>query len=159
MRRKEREITDLDVIESILKAANVCRLALHAGPYPYIVPMSYGYVRRDDTFALYFHCAMEGEKLEHMRRNPHVAFEVEGYQQLIGKDTACSYTMEYESVIVQGVLSVAEGAEKERGMQALMEQVASGRRFAFDENALRGVLVLRLDVRHLTGKRHRKAAQ
>lgn len=156
MRRKEREITDLSKIESILATANVCRLALHAEPYPYIVPLNYGYVRNGTGFALYFHCATEGEKLDHMRKNPHAAFEVEGYQQVAGKEAACSYTMEYESVIGQGVLSIVEGSEKATGMQALMRQLVPEQVFSFEEGMLRGVTVLRLDVRHITGKQNRK---
>ena len=47
-----REITnDVDTIESIIRNASVCRIALSDDGQPYVVPVCYGYA--DST--LYFH--------------------------------------------------------------------------------------------------------
>ena len=60
MRRKDREINDKFAIESIIRKASVCRLAMVDGNRPYIVPLCFGY----QGDALYFHSANVGKKLD-----------------------------------------------------------------------------------------------
>ncbi len=42
MRRKDREITDIETIRSILDKAKVLHLAMIDGDRPYVVPLHYG---------------------------------------------------------------------------------------------------------------------
>ncbi len=156
MRRKDREITSLDAIEAILRDSVVCRLALHGGEYPYIVPMNFGYVRDGDRFTLYFHCAKEGQKLDLIRENPRAAFEVECDVRVVRGDRPDAYTTAYRSVIGQGVLSAVEGAEAAKGLEALMRQCVPDQTFHFDDRTTGAVTVLRLDVATVTGKQNLK---
>ncbi len=157
MRRGDREVADIDGLEAILKQCDVCRLALHAEPFPYLVPVNFGYARHGDRFALYFHGAAEGTKLDLLRRNPRAAFEVDcGYRVHDGGDNACAYSMEFESVVGQGVLSEVSGEEKRTGLLAVMRQYAPEKAFEINDAALESVAVLRLDVENMTGKRLRK---
>ena len=71
MRRKDKEIKDKEVIESIIKRATVCRIALSENNVPYIVPLSFGY--KDNC--LYFHSAPEGRKIDIIKQNNNVCFE------------------------------------------------------------------------------------
>ena len=157
MRRKDREVTSPDEIAAILAASNVCRVAWQGETYPYIVPLNYGFTHENGRFTLYFHCAQEGEKLKHTRRNPRVAFEVDGAHAIRGQESACSYTMEYESVTGHGILTEVEASGREAGMQLLMRQIVPGKAFTFTPNDLAHVTVLRLDVESISGKRNRKA--
>ncbi|MCL1963480.1 MAG: pyridoxamine 5'-phosphate oxidase family protein [Firmicutes bacterium] len=155
MRRAERAVTGLNEIESILKRCEVCRLALHDDPYPYIVPLSFGYGRDGERLWLYFHCAHEGMKLNLMQKRAQAAFEMDCACKVIQKgQSACAYTMRYESVVGQGVLSRVQGAEKADGLSALMRHAAPKKAFDFSQAALDGVTVLRLDVHSLTAKRN-----
>ena len=43
MRRKDREVTDLQEIEEIIKGCKVCHLAMADAGQPYIVPLNFGY--------------------------------------------------------------------------------------------------------------------
>ena len=43
MRRKDREITDIDKIETIIASARYMHLGMFDGEFPYIVPLHYGY--------------------------------------------------------------------------------------------------------------------
>ena len=43
MRRKDREITDIQTIKKILDGGSVMHIALNNGTYPYILPVNYGY--------------------------------------------------------------------------------------------------------------------
>lgn len=155
MRRAERAVKETFELAEILDRYTVCRIAFRTQDYPYIVPMNYGYVRDGDRFMLYFHCADTGEKLRLMREDARVAFEIDGAHRVAGTgDVACSYTMEYESIIGQGLLTQVEGDEKLTGLRAVMRQVDPGRTFAFAEQAVRRVTVLRLDVETISGKRN-----
>ncbi len=73
MRRKDKEITDKRGIEEILRKALVCRVAMCNGESPYCVPMNFCYMNG----SLYLHSAKEGKKLEILRRNNRVCFEVD----------------------------------------------------------------------------------
>lgn len=43
MRRKDREITDIDKTETIIASARYMHLGMFDGEVPYIVPLHYGY--------------------------------------------------------------------------------------------------------------------
>jgi nitroimidazol reductase NimA-like FMN-containing flavoprotein (pyridoxamine 5'-phosphate oxidase superfamily) len=64
MRRKDREVTDMNEIIEIIKKCDVCRLAFFDKEYPYIVPLNFGYSYDGAKLELYFHGANAGKKLE-----------------------------------------------------------------------------------------------
>ena len=64
MRRSEREVTDIAEIERILNEAQVCRIALVDGEFPYLIPLCFGYTLESGELALYFHSALQGKKPE-----------------------------------------------------------------------------------------------
>ncbi|MCK4392110.1 pyridoxamine 5'-phosphate oxidase family protein, partial [Candidatus Bipolaricaulota bacterium] len=88
MRRRDKEITDQAQIKDILDRASVCRIALCDNNVPYIVPVNFGYAGD----CLYIHCASEGRKVDILRRNPKVCFEVDIDHALVAGATPCSYT-------------------------------------------------------------------
>ena len=102
MRRAEREIRDPGELEDVIRRAEVCRLGMVDGGEPYIVPMNFGY--RDGH--LYFHCAREGRKLDVLRANPRVCFELEAGVRTVRGETACKWSTAYESVIGWGTATV-----------------------------------------------------
>ena len=53
MRRKDRQITDLEAIRAILDKAKVLHLAMIDGARPYVVPMNYGYALAAGRLTLY----------------------------------------------------------------------------------------------------------
>ena len=122
MRRSEREVTDCNEIRQILERAEVLRLAMHDEPYPYIVPVNFGFTMQDDQLVLFFHGAKVGKKCDLLQKNPHVSFEVEGKQQLIPPNGAASCTagFAYESVIGQGIAELAPEEKKEDVLKKLL---------------------------------------
>jgi len=159
MRRKDREITDLSAIASVVRQCDVCRLAFFDEEYPYIVPVNFGAVFDENGMpTLYIHGAAMGTKLELMKRDPHVGFEMDRGHRLVTGPRACDYSMEYESVCGAGVLSlVTDPNEKRAALAALMEQYAPGQTHEFHENMVDAIAVLKLTVRSITGKRMKKA--
>lgn len=75
MRRKDKEISDKNEIEDLLASSTVGRLGTCANGIPYITPMNFTYDK--ETSKIFLHCANEGRKLDNIRINPTVCFEVE----------------------------------------------------------------------------------
>jgi nitroimidazol reductase NimA-like FMN-containing flavoprotein (pyridoxamine 5'-phosphate oxidase superfamily) len=114
-------IKDRETLLSILDNADVCRIALHDTPFPYIVPLNYGYIW-DDQLAFYFHCASEGRKLTCIRRNNHVCFEIDTGHELIQNEHACNWGMRYKSIIGNGIIEIVDDHdEKNKGLNLLMK--------------------------------------
>ena len=99
MRRKDREITDIDKIEAIIASARYMHLGMFDGEFPYIVPLHYGYQMEKGKLTFYVHCAKEGHKLECLKGNRNIFVEIDRGESLITADIPCKYGAEYESVM------------------------------------------------------------
>lgn len=147
MRRKEKEISDRAVIDEILKSCLICRVAF-ADDYPYIVPMNYGYHEN----ALYFHCATQGRKIDLIRKNSRVGFEVTEKSEIVKDDVACKWTTKFRSVIGFGeMFIICDHEEKKQGLDIIMKQ--HGKHDSqFDDRIVERALVLKLEIEGLSGK-------
>lgn len=154
MRRSDREITDKSEIIKIIEKCDVCRLGLSEDNTAYIIPMNFGYEYTEDSLTLYFHCAKEGRKLTIINKNPSACFEMDCSHKLIEGEAACDYSMEYESVIGYGNITICcDKDEKCKALKLLMKTYAPDKDFSFSEQQIDAVVVLRLDVNQFTGKR------
>ena len=52
MRRKDREITDIEEIRDIIEKCKVCRLAMQDEEGLYLVPLNFGYEFEKESLAL-----------------------------------------------------------------------------------------------------------
>ena len=79
MRRKDREVADLEGQLAILEQCPVCRIAINdpASGVPYLVPLNFGMAAGPQSLTLYFHCAPVGTKLDLLRADPNVSFEAD----------------------------------------------------------------------------------
>lgn len=153
MRRKDREVTDVDQLEAIMKQCLVCHVAFHDDVYPYLLPLNFGYIRTGDAFILYFHGAHEGEKYQKMQNNPHVSFAMECNLQLHAANQGERFTMAYESIIGQGVMTYVDEQLKPAATEAIMRQYAPDTPFTFTKEVLASVTMMQLCVEKMTGKR------
>lgn len=108
MRRKDREITDIDKIETIIASARYMHLGMFDGEFPYIVPLHYGYQMEKGKLTFYVHCAKKGHKLECLKENRNVFVEIDRGESLITADIPCKYGAEYESVMCRGKAMIIE---------------------------------------------------
>lgn len=153
MRRADRAVTDMDEILDIVRRCEVCTLALKDAQYPYALPMSFGETVRQGALILYFHCAPEGKKLDLMRADARVAFEMHTRVQFVPAEAACNATMRYESACGTGILRMAEAQESEQALRAIMRHYMPGaQRFDFEARAVAAARMLRLDVQTITAK-------
>ncbi|MFQ5996622.1 MAG: pyridoxamine 5'-phosphate oxidase family protein [Dehalococcoidales bacterium] len=151
LRRKDKEITDINEIGKIIKKATVCRLGLVDGDEPYVVPVCFGY----EGNALYFHSALEGRKIELIKRNNKVCFEIDSDVELLRGEQACGFTMKYRSVIGVGRAHIlGNDGEKIHGLNVLMKQYSEGE-FSFSKEKLALALVVRIDIESITAKKSR----
>jgi nitroimidazol reductase NimA-like FMN-containing flavoprotein (pyridoxamine 5'-phosphate oxidase superfamily) len=154
MRRKEREITDIEELLAVISRCKVCRLAMAENNRPYVVPLNFGYEYKNGELCLYFHSAQEGKKLDMLKKNPEVCFEMDGGHQLTKGPEPCTYGFSYESIIGFGTVEFVEGEEeKSYGLNLLMKhQTGQDQDFVFEEPRLRAVAVYQVKARSFTGK-------
>jgi hypothetical protein len=150
MRRKDKEITDKDLINQIIAKAQVCRLGLSNHNKPYIVPISYGF---DGTY-IYFHTAVEGTKIDYISINPHICFELEHDVKIIMNDSlACKWTQSFYSVIGFGtVQEITDHQHKIKAFNQIMMHY-SGKEWDFDEGMLNKTRLWKITIEQLTGKK------
>ena len=157
MRRSDREVSEIEAIETIIKKADVCRIALAVDNIPYIVTMNFGY-RSAPGQSLFFHCASEGRKLEMVRKNKYVCFEMDIEHQIyvrLEKDgrKGCNWGMKYSSVVGYGNISViTEKEQKKSGLDLIMRHYGDEDEYIYDEKVFENTTVLRLDITEITGK-------
>lgn len=150
MRRAEKEITDRGEIDQILRSNTVCRLGLADGPQPYVIPMSYGY----DGECLYFHCAAEGRKLDIIRRNPLVCFEVDCDVAVREETLVCRKSMRYTSVVGNGrAVILDDGDEVLHALDVVMAQHYGPRAREYDPEKIGQLLAIKVVIDSITGKR------
>lgn len=153
MTRREREVTDINEIIKILDEAKVLHLGLVDGDEPYVVPMNYGYTMEDGKLTIYLHGARRGRKLDLMRANPKVFFEMECGIVPFEGEIACKYGITYSSVMGRGFAEILEDIEeKKKGLSVLMK-TQTGKDFVFEDKMADVVSVIRINVSDFTAKR------
>ena len=149
MRRKDKEITDKEVIKSALNRALVCRLGLTENNMPYIVPMNFGY--KDNC--LYFHSAPIGKKIEIIKKNNKVCFEIDLDHDVVITDSACNATMKYLSIIGFGIAElINEFEEKQKALNVIMDHYSTKKIHEFSKKMIKRIIIIRIKIESMTGK-------
>ena len=151
MRRSQNEIVDINEIETIIQQCDVVHIGMSQENVPYVIPMNYGYSNR--TF--YFHGAKEGRKIDIIKVNPKVCFQLDTDHRLItSEDRACDWTMKYASVIGYGVIKVVEDLEeKVTALDLLMQHYGGEDHYTYGDKMLERICILKLEIDGMTGKR------
>jgi nitroimidazol reductase NimA-like FMN-containing flavoprotein (pyridoxamine 5'-phosphate oxidase superfamily) len=150
MRKANREIKDKAAIRAIMEEALVCRIGLSDDGAPYVVPMNFGLGEK----CLYLHCATEGRKLDILRRNDRVCFEMDLLREIKQGPASCGCGARYESVIGFGRAVIVEApAEKRAALGRIMEHYDAEGPFSYPDETLAQTAVIRIDIESLTGKR------
>ncbi len=153
MRRKDKEITDKNEIEDILSNAMVGRLGTCANGIPYITPMNFTYDK--ESFKIYLHCANEGRKIENIRANQNVCFEVEEVANVLVKQPTCASSVAYRSVILFGNIKILSDPYAKNGaLQKLADKYApQNPKVPFTDAMLNKTNVLEIEIKEMTAKR------
>lgn len=156
MRKGKRQMPAEDVL-AVINRCDVCRIGLFDGEFPYIVPMNFGFETAEDKLVLYFHCAVEGRKLDILRKNPKVCFEMDTAHELTIGPMPCDYSMNYECVMGEGTIAIVEDrAEKLHALERLALHYGKQGPYEWREEVLAITCVLRLTADFVSGKRLRR---
>lgn len=155
MRRKDREITDREKIDQIISSCHCCRLGFCDDGEVYIVPLNFGFSIKEGKRIFYFHGAKEGRKLDLIRQNNTVGFELDTNYHLNEAEAACGYSASFQSVIGTGKISFLHNREeKAAALRAIMLHYTETDEWDFSQASLDSVCVFQLEVEHLSCKEH-----
>lgn len=153
MRRFNKRITDYSLNIDLLHRCHVGRLGtVGRDGWPMVKPLNFVY----HEGRIYFHCALEGEKLDDIRHDDRVCFEVDLPIAYVkgAAENACQATYLFRSVIIRGrARLVSDRAEKILALDCLMRKFQPGQTFAgYEEEMLDRTGVVRIDVEEMVGK-------
>jgi nitroimidazol reductase NimA-like FMN-containing flavoprotein (pyridoxamine 5'-phosphate oxidase superfamily) len=117
---------------------------------PYGVPMNYCY----SGDVIYFHCAIEGHKLENLRKNNRVSFCVVGKTEVLPE----KFATRYESAIVFGNAFELTGDEKHKGLLEIVKKYSPGfikEGLQYIENSAEKARAYKIVIESITGKSRR----
>jgi nitroimidazol reductase NimA-like FMN-containing flavoprotein (pyridoxamine 5'-phosphate oxidase superfamily) len=153
MRKLKKKITDAAVIIDILNTCHTGRLGtVGADGWPMVKPLNFAYHEK----RIYFHGALEGEKLDHIRRDNRVCFEVDLPLAYVKgtRENPCRAEYLYRSVIVRGRAGVVEDrAERLLALDCLMRKYQpEGGSGPYPEEKVALTCIVRIDIEEMSGK-------
>jgi uncharacterized protein len=152
MRRSEKEIKDIKLIHNILNEADVCRVGFSKANKPYIVPMNFGF----DEGHIYLHSSVEGKKMEILRENKNICFEVDVKRELVKSEKPCNWGMKYLSVMGNGTAELIEKPEEKiKALDIIMDKYDDEglNSYEYLESSLKSTIVIKLNLAELTTKK------
>ena len=150
--RRELEITDRQEILRILDQCKIVHVAMVDDGMPYLVPLNYGYVMDNDQLILYMHGSLQGRKIDVMRKNPNVFFEMNCEVKAFEGQVACQYGTSYSSIMGSGKVEILEDVEAKKEGLALFMKSQTGRDFEFTDKMVSAVHVMKITVDEFTAK-------
>ena len=149
MREKNQEITDTKILEDILSKSEICRIAMIDVDKPYILPFNYGYKNN----CIYIHSAPEGKKIELLKSNNKVCFEVEQKADIVKHEKDCKWTATYRSIVGYGVIEIINDFEqKQKALEIIMTHYGKTGEVSFEQKQVEFVVVLKLNITEISGK-------
>jgi len=155
LRRKEKEISNLNEIKEILKSTKYVTLAMAKANTPYLVTISHAY--DNDNNCIYFHCASEGKKIDYLNENNIVwgqAIHDLGYHE--GK---CNHI--FKTAQFRGYVNFVENYdEKKKILTIMINQLENNPKMVIQkqlkESSIKRVTIGRIDIDYLSGKMNLK---
>ena len=152
MTRREHEITDFGQITRILDTCKIVHLAFIDQGKPYLIPMNYGYTMENGALTLYVHSAVESYKLDVIRQNPVVSFEMECDLEPFEGKVACQYGLAYSTVFGMGTAKILDDPKEKGDALSNLMKVQTGKDFTFDERMVSIVSVIKISVTEYAAK-------
>ena len=150
--KRELLVTDPDQIRHILDTGKVLHLGLAVNNEPYVVPMNYGYCLEDGKLVLYLHSAVRGKKLDMIRANPRVFFEIDCDLMPFEGRVPCQYGLVYSSLMGRGTAVLVDDVEEKKQAMSILMKTQTGKDFTFEDRLVTIVSVIRIDVEEYTAK-------
>ena len=114
MRRDDRAIS-AEEARHLLETAEYGVLSMASSDgVPYGIPLNFAFVRD----CIYFHCALEGEKIDLLSANRKVSFCVVGRTEVLPE----KFGTKYESVVAAGIVEELFEKDKREGLVLLLRK-------------------------------------
>ena len=153
MRRRDREVTDFEIILGIIDECNIIRIGLADGDFPYIVPLNFAYTVSEKQIEFYVHGAMAGRKFELMNKNKKCSFEMDIPLEMDCIVEKKDVTMRYKCVMGTADITFLEGEEKQNAIDnIIMNRYKETRNFDYNRKVVAVTAVAKLTVIGLTAK-------
>ncbi len=156
IRRKEKAITDINLMKKILQISEHVTIAMCKENEPYLVTLSHGY--DSEQHCLYFHCAKEGKKIEFLEENNIVwgqALIDKGYIQ-----GSCDHL--YATVQFRGkVVFLTDFEEKKQALVNMIKKLDENPKEIMEkqlsEKSINRINIGRIDIEYMSGKEAKDA--
>jgi hypothetical protein len=151
LRRQDRAITSQEALAVLRKAEYGILSTVSPDGKPYGVPLNFCLVGN----GIYFHCAVEGRKIDNIQMDKNVSFCAVGDTEIMpGK-----FGTKYESVIVAGEIEEAFDTEKQTALEGLLRKYSSDyfdKGLEYIETLKAKTRVFKILITDLTGKARRR---
>ncbi|WP_352399996.1 pyridoxamine 5'-phosphate oxidase family protein [Anaerotignum sp.] len=148
MRRKDRLVSEEKAREVIEKSeyGMLCSASLEGWPYAVAV----SHVLHENC--IYFHCALEGRKLDNIKENPRVCLSFVSRADVEQE----AYTVRYESAVVEGLAQMVEDEEEKLlALQLICKRYCPdliSNHFEYIQPRLKFTGVCRVEIQEIVGK-------
>jgi nitroimidazol reductase NimA-like FMN-containing flavoprotein (pyridoxamine 5'-phosphate oxidase superfamily) len=145
-----KQIMTSDEIDKLLSRALVGRLGTCKNKQPYVIPMCFVYYKNK----IYFHCAPQGRKMENVKANPNVCFQVDEHQ-LVSSYLPCKFNMRYQSVMIFGKVHFLRDLEEKLKVLRMMMDKYDINKIAkpLEKSMVVGIEIGEIIIEKITGKK------
>ena len=117
LRRKDRAISEEETIALLNKTEYGVLSTISEHGKPYGVPLNFCVI----DHCVYFHCALEGQKIDNIKHNNAVSFCAVGNTEILPD----KFGTKYESVIVSGEVEEVFDMNKQAALEGLLRKYSS----------------------------------
>lgn len=140
-------------IDDLLHRAEVARIGtINKNGSPYVLPMHFVYF--EDK--IYLHGLPRGQKIDNIRANSNVCFEVDEMLSLLCEnvENPCDVNTEFNSVIVQGSAKIINDLDEKRlALQKIVEKFTPHLKdMEMPVGMIGGTAVIRIDMDECVGR-------
>ena len=153
MTRREQQVTDINEIIEILEKSKIVHVGMIDGDEPYVVPMNYGYILEDGKLTIYLHGAKRGRKIDVIKENPKVFYEMCCDITPFEGEVACKYGITYASIMGRGMATLVEDVEEKKQALSLLMKAQTGKDFTFEDKLTTVVNIIKIDTLEFTAKK------
>ena len=147
LRRKDRAITEEEAIALLNKAEYGVLSTVTENGKPYGVPLNFCII----DHCIYFHCAIEGQKIDNIKQNESVSFCAVGNTEILPD----KFGTKYESVIVSGKVEEVFDINKQIALEGLLHKYSPeffDKGIKYIEGLREKTRVFKITINKLTGK-------
>jgi hypothetical protein len=147
MRRNDRAVDRAEAIRILENCEYIVLSTVGSDNQPYGVPLNFCMFNE----SIYFHCALEGHKIDNFTNNPRVSICGVGKTRVL----ASHFGTEYESTVVFGEIAEVFDSEKQRALEEMLRKYSGD----FFDKGLKHIeasrnrtRVFRIPMDNITGK-------